>query len=80
MKAQEYVVTRRYLNVSLSLIGDFHDELSLSVDHVLQDVLVDSARAMRTMHTVDEYWVCTYTAPKLSELDTKRYSLPSAIN
>ena len=42
---------RRHLNVGLGLIGDLHDELSLSVDHMLQDALIDSARIMNTMRT-----------------------------
>ena len=44
MKMQEFTMSRRHLDVSLGLIGDLHDELSLSVDHMLQDALVDSAR------------------------------------
>ena len=70
---------RGYLDVSLGFIGDFHDELGLSIYHVLQNALVDAARTMRYDRTGTRT-VFTYTAPKLSELDTKRYSLPSASN
>jgi hypothetical protein len=74
------VIPRRYLDVSLSFISNLHKELSLSVDHVLQDALVDSALGDEDDKEVDASYGCTYMAPRLSELDTKRYSLPSAIN
>ena len=48
---QEVIVPRRHLDVGLGLIGDLHDELGLSVDHMLQDALIDSARIMNTMRT-----------------------------
>ena len=51
MKMWKSIVSGRHLDVSLGLIGDLHDELSLSVDHMLQDALVDSARIMNTMST-----------------------------
>lgn len=31
-----------YLDVSLGLVGDLHDELGLAVNHVLENVLVDT--------------------------------------
>ena len=37
--------TRTDLNVSLCLISDLHEELRLSVHHVLQNALVDAVRA-----------------------------------
>ena len=73
-----YLGPSSHLDVSLSFVGDFHDELGLSVDHVLQDRLVDTGRLFRVV--MQRCRRSTYTAPKLSELDTKRYSLPSAIN
>ena len=48
---QEVIVPRRHLDVGLGLIGDLHDELGLSVDHMLQDALIDSAWIMNTMRT-----------------------------
>jgi len=45
------MVLRRHLDVSLGLIGDLHDEFGLSIDHMLQDVLVDSAWIVKTMRT-----------------------------
>lgn len=48
---QEVIVPRRHLDVGLGLIGDLHDELGLSVDHMLQDALIDPARIMNTMRT-----------------------------
>ena len=33
---------RTYLNISLGLVGNFHDELGLSIDHVLQDLIIDA--------------------------------------
>jgi len=35
MKMQKFIVSRRHLDVGLGLIGDLHDELSLSVNHML---------------------------------------------
>ena len=42
-----YLGPSSHLDVSLSFVGDFHDELGLSVDHVLQDRLVDTGRLFR---------------------------------
>lgn len=64
------------LDVGLGLIGDFHDKLGVAVDHVLENGFVDPGVQGVS---VDQYRrECTYTAPKLSELDTNKYSLPSA--
>jgi hypothetical protein len=43
------MVLRRYLDISLGFIGNFHDVLSLSINHVLQNALVDPARVMRVI-------------------------------
>ena len=30
------------LDIGLGLVSDFHDELGLSIDHVLQDLIIDA--------------------------------------
>jgi hypothetical protein len=68
-----------YLDISFGLIGDLHDKFSLSVDHMLKNLLINAV-GCRPQYGVVVGYLDTYTAPKLSELDTNRYSLPSAIN
>ena len=65
------------LDIRLSFVSDFHEELGTTVIHILQNALID-AKVGFQKSTWSKY--ATYTAPKLSELDTKRYSLPSESN
>ena len=65
-----------YLNISFGLVSNFHDKLRIGVNHVLQDALIDTATSEIMLDFSTEMF--TYTAPKLSELETKRYSFPSA--
>lgn len=68
------------LDISLGLIGDLHEEFSLGVDHVLEDPLVDTDRGGRVNQCSSVGMFLTYTAPRLSEFETNRYSFPSAIS
>ena len=69
--------TCAYLHISLGLVGDFHQEFCPGVHHVLENILVN-AEGMRLSIALIGYTMgVTHTAPKLSELETKRYSLPS---
>ena len=73
-------LTIAYLDVSLGLISDLHDKFSLGVDHVLKNLLINATdQDLSNLNLLNDHET-TYTAPRLSELDTKRYSFPSAIN
>ena len=66
---------QNYLDVSFGLVSYFHQKLGLRVDHVLQNTLINSGAMVNHRLPND---ASTYTAPRLSELETKRYSFPSA--
>ena len=68
---------RTYLDISFGLGWDLHDELGARVDHVLENLVVNTIK-LNYYGTTLERIKSTYTAPKLSELEAKRYSLPSA--
>ena len=68
------------LDIGLGLISDFHEELGIGVDHVLEDPLVDTNRGGKVNRCLSIGLFLTYTAPRLSEFETNRYSFPSAIN
>lgn len=68
------------LDVCLCLIGDLHYKFGLSVGHVFEDSLIDTGREGNVNQCPRRRLFPTYMAPRLSELETNRYSFPSAIN
>ena len=52
-----YLGPSSHLDVSLSFVGDFHDELGFRVDHVLQNRLVDTGMLFRTVMQMYEKYV-----------------------
>ena len=68
------------LDVGLGLISDLHEELGLAVNHVLENPLIDAGRKGKVNRSLSISLFPTYTAPRLSEFETNRYSFPSAIN
>ena len=52
-----YLGPSSHLDVSLSFVGDFHDELGFRVDHVLQNRLVDTRMLFRTVMQMYEKYV-----------------------
>lgn len=67
---------RSTLDIRLGLISDFHQKVGLTIDHVFEDSLVDASRELDL--ELMKKGKNMYTAPRLSELETKRYSFPSA--
>src|SRR5882762_5847587 len=65
------------LDISLGLVSDFHQKLGLRVYHMLQDAFVDAITTHKQRRHQSTNDLCTHTAPKLSELDTNKYSFPS---
>jgi hypothetical protein len=68
------------LDIGLGLVRDLHEEFSFSIDHVLEDPLIDTDREGKVNRRQPVSLFVTYTAPRLSEFETNRYSFPSAIN
>ena len=68
-----------YLDVGLRLVRYLHEELGSTLDHVLENGLVHTVRRGQSQYERNPV-IITDTAPRLSELDTKRYSLPSAMS
>ena len=66
------------LDISLGLVSDLHEEFSVGVNHVLEDPLIDTDMGGQPVPA--RWFNPTYTAPRLSEFETNRYSFPSAIN
>lgn len=69
-----------HFDVDLCFAGNFHYEFASGFRHVLENAWVNTTPyENRGLIIFDESGITTDTAPRLSELDTKRYSFPCAI-